>query len=103
MGTIRVNGIKVFAHHGCMPEEEVIGGHYVVDVAVDIDFTTAAEADDLSLTVDYVLVSEIVHREMSVRSKLIESVALRILSQLRTHCPDTTRRWVRITKISAPM
>ena len=29
--TVKVENLKVFAFHGCMKEEEVIGGDYVVN------------------------------------------------------------------------
>lgn len=35
MGLIEVNGIRVFAYHGCLDEEARIGGHYLVDVHVE--------------------------------------------------------------------
>jgi len=100
---IRLNNIQVYAHHGCWAEETVIGGEYVVDVAIDVDFTEAALTDDLSKTVDYVEVKEIVYEEMRIPSKLIETVAFRILNRLKTGFPKANDRSVRITKINAPM
>ena len=35
---ISVEGIKVYAFHGCLDEEEKIGGHYIVDVFIEIKF-----------------------------------------------------------------
>ena len=43
MNRIEVNGIRLYAYHGCLKEEGVIGGHYVVDVTIDTDFSVAAE------------------------------------------------------------
>jgi dihydroneopterin aldolase len=77
--TIEVNGIKIYAYHGCLPEEEKIGGHYSVDVMLNTNFSVAAEEDDLLKTVDYLKVNKIVVEEMAVRSKLIESVGQRII------------------------
>ena len=34
MGIININGIKVYAYHGCMEEEAIIGGNYIVDVKI---------------------------------------------------------------------
>lgn len=100
---INLHNIEVYAYHGCWEEEAIIGGNYIVDVTLDVDFTEAAATDDLSKTVDYCLVSEIVYREMAVRSKLIETVAYRILDSLIKECPQATRRHVRIKKIAAPI
>ena len=103
MGIIRLNNIQVFAHHGCLPQEAIIGGNYVVDVAVHLDFTAAAREDDLSQTADYVVISKIVHDEMAVRSKLIETVLRRILESLKKQFPDSEKIWARVTKMSAPI
>ena len=39
MGLITVQGIRVFAHHGHLPEEAVLGGHFIVNVWVEADTT----------------------------------------------------------------
>ena len=31
-GTVKVENLKIFAYHGCMTEEEVIGSDYVVNI-----------------------------------------------------------------------
>ena len=82
--TIEVIGIKIYAFHGCLPEEEKIGGNYLVDVMLNTDFSEAAKNDTLENTVDYVLVNKIVREEMAIRSKLIEHVGQRIVNRLRS-------------------
>ena len=34
MGLITVEGIRVFAYHGHLPEEAILGGHFIVNVWV---------------------------------------------------------------------
>ena len=65
--TVEVNGIKIYAFHGCLPEEAKIGNNYIVDVSVTTDFTNATVSDELKDTVDYVAISSIVVKEMKVR------------------------------------
>ncbi len=103
MGKISVNNIKIRANHGCWEEEEKIGGDYIVDVAIDINFKDAAANDDLSKTIDYVVVSDVVHREMAIRAKLIETVCARIHSAVKLAFHRDSKVWVRITKLSAPI
>jgi dihydroneopterin aldolase len=100
---IEVNGIKLYAFHGCLEEEARIGGHYVVDVAISTDFSLAAETDDLSKTVDYVAVNAIVNEEMAIRSKLIEHVGQRIFSRIKNEIKGVSELSVKITKISPPI
>jgi dihydroneopterin aldolase len=100
---IRLNDIRVHAFHGCWDEEAIVGGEYSVDICIDFDYTDAALADDLSQTIDYVRIKEIVYSEMAIRAKLIETVSLRILNVLKAEFPQADNRWVKITKINAPM
>ena len=37
MGLITVEGIRVFAYHGHLPEEAILGGHFIVNVWVTAD------------------------------------------------------------------
>lgn len=101
--TIEINGIKIYAFHGCLPEEGKIGGHYMVDVMLNTNFTNAAKEDDLSKTVDYVIVNKIVQEEMEVRSKLIEHVGQRIVNRLTTEISSIDFIRVKITKICPPI
>lgn len=103
MGIINVTGIKLYAYHGCLEEEAVIGGHYVVDVKIATDFSEAGESDDLAKTVDYVTVYDIVKTVMSVRSRLIEHVATRIARALMKQLPEIQQTEVTVTKLNPPM
>ena len=62
--TINIEGIKLYAYHGCLEEEAKVGGNYIVDVYITTDFTEAAKTDDLSKTIDYCAVYEITKAEM---------------------------------------
>jgi dihydroneopterin aldolase len=103
MGVINVNGIRVYAYHGCLPEEGRIGGEYIVDVRVETDFSSAEKTDELHDTVDYCIIHDAVRAEMAIRSKLIEHVARRIGTNLRMHYPKVNQFMVRVTKINPPM
>lgn len=101
--TIEVNGIKVYAFHGCLEEEAKIGGHYRVDVRVTTDFTQAAKEDDLSKTICYVDINTIVKEEMAIRSKLIEHVGKRIFERILKEIQNVHSLKVSIVKINPPI
>lgn len=103
MGVIEVNGIQVFAYHGCLDEEARIGGHYQVDVNVEGDFDVAERTDDLDTTVDYGRVAAIVREQMAVRSRLIEHVCRRILDALKAEWPQSVGWRVRVVKLRPPI
>ena len=103
MAIILVEGIKLYAYHGCLKEEALIGGNYIVDVSIDADLSKPSKSDKLNDTVDYVTVYEIVKKEMSVRSKLIEHVAKRIHNKLKIKFPKVETIIVKVTKLNPPI
>lgn len=100
---IEVNGIQLYAFHGCLEEEGRIGGHYIVDVSLTTDFTSAALNDDLTQTVDYVDINQIVAEEMAIRSKLIEHVGQRISRRIFQELKAIEKLKVKITKLCPPI
>jgi dihydroneopterin aldolase len=103
MEKILIEGIKVYAYHGCLKEEALIGGNYVVDVTIEADLSKPSKTDKLNDTIDYVTVSEIVQKEMAVRSKLIEHVAKRISDKLKNKFPKAGSIEVKLTKLNPPI
>jgi dihydroneopterin aldolase len=101
--TIEVNGIKVYAFHGCLEEEGKIGGNYLVDVMLNTNFSIAAKNDDLTQTIDYVDINKIVCEEMAIRSKLIEHVGQRIINRIKQEIKNIDFLKIKVTKICPPI
>ena len=101
--TIEVNGIKLYAFHGCLPEEGRIGGYYLVDVSLQTDFSEAAISDELIKTVDYVDINKIVKEEMAIRSKLIEHVGQRIFDRIKKEVKNVDKLRIKVIKICPPI
>ena len=100
---VEVNGIKLYAFHGCLPEEEKIGGHYMVDIYMETNFSKAAITDELSETIDYVVVNRIVKEQMAIRSKLIEHVGKRIVQEIKKEVENIDLIRVKVIKICPPI
>ncbi|TAL59652.1 MAG: dihydroneopterin aldolase [Bacteroidetes bacterium] len=103
MTKILIQGIKLHACHGCLKEEAIVGGDYMVDICMEADLRKPAKSDKLEHTMDYVTVYEIVKKEMSIRSKLIEHVAKRMLDKLKKKFPKTSYIEVKVTKLNPPI
>lgn len=101
--TIEVNGIKLYAFHGCLAEETKVGGYYLVDIKMKTNFELAAKTDTLENTIDYVIVNTIVKEEMAIPSKLIEHVGYRILNRLKETISSLEGVRVKIIKICPPI
>ena len=100
---IEVTGIELFAYHGCMGEEAILGGKYSVDIVLTTDFTKSAQTDELVDTIDYVAVRNIVVEEMAIRSKLIEHVAYRIIGRFKETFTSLQMATVKVRKLSPPI
>jgi dihydroneopterin aldolase len=103
MQLLKVKGINIYAYHGCLPEEAVIGGDYMVNVTLKGDFTRAAVNDNLADASDYVQVYQIVKREMNIRANLIENVAKRIAEHLKAAFPAVEHFSIEVIKKNPPI
>ena len=103
MGSIKLKNIRVFSYHGCLEEEGKIGSEYRVDLKVKGDLSNSAKTDELSDTIDYVHLNKIVKEEMNIRSKLLETVAERILKRIMDELIMVQSAKVDVSKINPPI
>lgn len=103
MGIIKVENIRVFAHHGCLKEETKIGSDYRVDLEVKANLQTSAKTDKLVDTVDYVFLNKVIKEEMAIPSKLLETVARRILDRIFNEDDLVKKASVSISKLNPPI
>ncbi len=103
MGIISVNGIKVYAYHGCLDEERKIGSDYEVNVTVEADLEASSISDKLNDTVDYVSINSIVKSEMSIPSNLLEHVVKRIIDSIVANHKMVDTVEVSVAKINPPI
>lgn len=81
-GKIELIGMEFHAFHGCQPEERTNGNTFVVDFAGYIDMEKAFKSDDLKDTVDVNEVYDVISREMSSPSSLLENACGRIVNAI---------------------
>tara|TARA_B100000427_G_C15286283_1_gene497688 strand:- start:85 stop:459 length:375 start_codon:yes stop_codon:yes gene_type:complete len=107
LNRIEILKLEIYSFHGCNPEERKKGGPFTVDVEVDFDFTESIKQDNLKLTLDYAQITDIIKKEMSQPSKLIESVTKRILDNIiflgEEKGIEIERLLVRVSKIKPPL
>lgn len=101
--TVKVENLKIYAFHGCMEEEKVIGSDYVVDICAVCSVGKKAFGDEIEDTVDYVDLARIAKREMSIRSKLLEAVVNRIISSCFNEISVLEQISVTVSKINPPI
>ncbi len=82
--TVRVLGIRARGYHGVLAFEREVGQTFVVDVEMAVDAQPAADADDLSLTVDYAAVATAVVEVVTGPAfDLIETLAVRLAERVK--------------------
>ena len=103
MGLIALEGMEFFAYHGFYEEEQLMGGDYIVDVYIETDFKEASYLDQLDVTVNYETIYRIVKIEMQKKSKLLETIAQRIIDKTVEICTTVRAMKVRVTKLNPPL
>lgn len=102
-GRVALEGLEFHAYHGVYPHERESGNWFEVDIAVDTDFTEAAEHDDLMGTINYETLFRIVKEEMGKPSKLLETVAGKIADDVLKALPAAKAVELKISKLNPPI
>lgn len=101
--TIRITGITAFGYHGVLAHERAEGQEFIVDVAIETDYSKAAEADDVTETINYALVADLVLAEITGAAvNLIETLADQIASKILA-MPNAIAVEVTVHKPYAPI
>jgi len=101
--SIRLDKMKFYAFHGVMEQEKKVGNTFVVDIEFAFDLSKASETDELSDTINYVEIYNIVKNEMETPSKLLEHVAGRILRKIKMEFPVIEKVEICIAKERPPI
>jgi dihydroneopterin aldolase len=103
MSKIYLEDVKIYAYHGVLPEENIIGTYYILNLELHTDLWKASESDDLNDTISYADINTIIHDEMKIKSKLLEHVAGRIISKIHEKFSQISYIKLKIAKTSPPM
>ena len=103
MGKIFVEGIKVYAYHGCFEEEARIGTNFQVDVVLDTDLSKPALSDDINDAVNYQTVFTVVKEQMAIRSNLLEHVGKRIIEAIFNQFDEVEKVKLKVAKLNVPL
>ena len=100
---VSLDGLRFHAFHGVLPQERMVGNDYVVSVRAGYDVSKACLSDDVSDTLNYARMYDIVKAEMAEPSQLLERVAWRIGERLMAEFPSIISLNIRLTKQNPPM
>jgi len=85
MDSIQVSGIRAYGYVGYLPEEQVLGQWFEVDLTLWVDLEPAAKSDNIEDTVDYreaiaIVKQQITTAKFALVEKLVNAIADEILS-----------------------
>lgn len=100
---IYLREVRFHAYHGVMPQERTVGADFTVDLRVEYPFAKAMESDDVSDTLNYAQLYNIVKQEMAIPSNLLEHVAGRIAKAVMSAYPEILSVDIKLTKTNPPM
>ncbi|WP_276366834.1 dihydroneopterin aldolase [Chryseolinea sp. H1M3-3] len=103
IGRVALEGLEFHAFHGVYPHERESGNWFEVDIAVETDFSLAAATDELVGTVNYETLFKVVKTEMEEPSKLLETVAEKIATDVLEIFPNVIFVELKISKINPPI
>jgi dihydroneopterin aldolase len=102
--TLTLSRLRFFGHHGVLPEETAHGQDFEVTVHLELSLAESGRADDLSLTVDYRLVREVVRGVMEgPPRKLVEALAEGIAREILRAFPLVQAVGVEVVKPKPPV
>ncbi|MDB9524712.1 dihydroneopterin aldolase [Oscillatoria sp. CS-180] len=104
MDTMYINDIRAYGYTGALPEENVLGQWFRVDLVLTLDLSPAGLSDVLSDTYDYGTAVQIVQHLIQTKPfKLIEAVASELAKAILRTDERLSEVTVKLTKLSPPV
>lgn len=92
MDCIHLTGIRAYGYTGALPEEQVLGQWFEVDLTLWIDLSTSGESDRLEDTLDY-------RDAIAAVQHLIKSSRLTLVERLATLIADSVLKFDRVSQV----
>jgi dihydroneopterin aldolase len=100
---ITITGISGHGYHGVLDFEKAQGQPFSVDVVLETDIRSAAASDDLTRTIDYGVIADLVHSLITGEGyDLIETLTERIAAAVLGACSASAVE-VTVHKPNAPI
>ena len=100
---IHLRGLEFYAYHGVMPEEQVLGQKFLIDMDLFCDLSLAGSSDQVGDTIHYGEVYQVIEACVtSDRHQLIERLAENIAQRVMARFSCTSVR-VEVHKPQAPI
>lgn len=103
MDFLHLTAIRAYSYISVLPEEQVLGQWFEIDLTLGLDLSQAGETDRLEDTYDYrAIVEAIQNLVKTARFKLIEKLAAEI-ARIALASGGVEEVKVRVTKLTPPI
>ena len=103
MDCIQLTGIRCYGYTGYLPEEQVLGQRFEVDLTLWLDLSLAGESDVIEDTLDYrSIITSVQQLVTTSKFALIERLATAI-TELILQSDKVTQVQVKLSKPAAPI
>ena len=104
MDKILLKNMAFFGTHGVLQEEKVLGQKFFIDIELNIDLKPAGKTDDLTQTVSYAEVYDIVKNHAENKCyDLLEALGENICNSILKEYVDISEVIIEIIKPEAPV
>ena len=100
--TIELKQLHFYAYHGLYPEERKIGNEFEVNLAVSY-LPSSGTVTDISDTVNYVQLYELLKVEMQTPRYLLETFLMEITEKIHVSFGQIKKVDIAITKLHPPI
>ncbi len=104
MDIIKIKDLEIYANHGVLPEENVLGQKFLVSCSMMTDTRKAGKTDDLNHSVNYASVSQLIYEHMRTHTyQLIETCCEKLAEEVLFFSPLIREVTIEIKKPWAPV
>jgi dihydroneopterin aldolase len=100
--TIELTGLRFHAFHGLYEEEKIAGNEF--EVSLYVSYRPQNEiVNELSGTINYAVIFDIVKKRMQERTDLLETIAMSLAEEIRREFAEIQKVDISIKKLHPPI
>lgn len=103
MDSIQLTGIRCYGYTGYLPEEQILGQWFEVDVTLWMDLAPAGRSDAIEDTLDYRTVISTVQQLVKTSKFALVEKLVSVIAETILQLQQVQQVQVRLTKLAAPI
>jgi dihydroneopterin aldolase len=100
---IRLSEMEFHAYHGCYDLEQQVGNRFCVELSLTTELGDVAAEDAVEKAVNYLDVYQTVARQMKIKQRTIERVAMNIIEAIKAEFAAVCEVRCTVSKLAPPL